>query len=105
MHLSPTTGWQQFGQTEVLLELIVCSLNLSENTDGWEYYNFNETSSTWCSNEVHGTNQLQIIFDSDSKDAKIKSLVVEMTNNSGVYFLQLFKLKSQLKRQFDVQVA
>jgi len=102
MQLSPSTGWSEFNQPDDVVLCISDFLQLAENGGIWEYYNFTETSSVWCSNETHATNQLQIVFDSDHRDSGIKSLVFELTNNGGRHFKQLFKLKKQLKNQFNI---
>ncbi len=105
MQLSPKTGWKDFHKADDVLEFISSFLRLVENGGIWEYYNFTENSSLWCSNEIQGTNQLQVVFDSDSQYSGIKSLFFEFTNNGGIHFKQLFKLKKQLRKQFDIRAA
>ena len=103
MHLSPIVGWKKFCNADDVVELISNTLRLSENGGIWEYFNFSETSSIWCSNETKATNQLQIVFDSNHADSNIKSIFFEFTNNGGTHFKQLFKLKKQLKNQYNIQ--
>jgi len=86
MHLSPIEGWVHFAQGDELVELISSSLDLVENGGIWDYYNFTQTSSLWCSSETRGTNQLQLSFNSDSEGAAICSLVFEFTNNGSTHF-------------------
>ncbi|TQV89699.1 hypothetical protein [Aliikangiella coralliicola] len=102
MFIKPATGWENFNQCDELLELIATSLRLEENEGIWQYYNFSECCSVWCSCEVSATNQVQITFDNCDANARIKSLVLEMTNNSGRHFKQLFRLRKELKNQFDI---
>ena len=104
MYLSPVDGWKEFEQGDDVVELISSFLALTVHGGIWDYYNFSETSSLWCSSEINGTNQLQLVFDSNNDNARIKSIVVEFTNNGGLHFKQLFKLKKQLKMQFKIQM-
>ena len=103
MQLSPPKGWQNFHKTDELIEFISDALLLTENDGIWEYFNFTETSSIWCSNETKATNQLQLVFDTDNTNSEIKSLFFELTNNGGSHFKQLFKLKKRLKNNFNIQ--
>ncbi len=103
MQLSPKMGWKDFHKAEDVTEFISGYLNLTENGGIWEYYNFTENSSLWCSNETKGTNQLQLVYDTNGKNAAIKSLFFEFTNNGGLHFKQLFKLKKQLRSLFDIR--
>lgn len=103
MHFKPALGWQTFNYSDELVELIATRLTLAESSGIWEYYNFDGKSSVWCSDETSATNQLLLKFDSEQDDAKVESLAIEMTNNSGQHFKQLFKLKNELKRQFDIR--
>ena len=103
MLVTPPQGWHQFNHGDDVIELIADSLKL-EDCDGiWQYYNFTENSSVWCSDEVEATNQLQITFESDHSNAMIKSLGIELTNNSSTYFKQLYRLKKKLKTEFDIR--
>jgi len=103
MQLSPQTGWKNFLKADDVTEFIAGYLSQAEQDGTWEYYNFAENSSLWCSDEIKGTNQLQLVFESDEDDAPIKSLFLEFTNNGGPHFKQLYRLKKQLKDQFDIQ--
>ncbi len=105
MQLSPQSGWKNFHRVDEMTEFIAGYLRLTEQGGIWEYYNFTKDSSLWCSNEIEGTNQLQLVFESDKDDSAIKSLFVEFTNNGGLHFKQLFKLKKQLKSQFDIRIV
>jgi hypothetical protein len=104
MYLFPINGWEEFNQGDEVMALITNTLVLAEDGGIWDYYSFSETSSLWCSSETSGTNQLQLVFDTDKKNSNIKSLMFEFTNNGGLHFKQLFKLKKQLKTQFNIHV-
>ena len=104
MYLFPINGWRTFNQGDELKELISNSLGLADDGGIWDYYNFSETSSLWCSSETSGTNQLQLVFDTNKSNSSIKSLMFEFTNNGGSHFKQLFRLKKQLKTQFNIHV-
>ena len=103
MLVEPCSGWKNFDQCDEVVEMIATRLKLKENNGIWQYYNFSESSSVWCSCEVSATNQLQITFDTCDDAAKIKSLGIEMTNNSGRHFKQLFRLRKDLKNRFDIR--
>lgn len=103
MQLSPQIGWENFLKADDVTEFIAGHLSLAKQGGIWEYYNFAENSSLWCSNETKGTNQLQLVFESDEDDSPIKSLFFEFTNNGGQHFKQLYRLKTQLKSQFDIR--
>lgn len=103
MLFEPACGWQDFDKSDEVVEFIANSLNLVEDQGIWEHYNFSEDSSVWCSSESHATNQLHLIFESSTDCAPIKSLVIEMTNNSATHFKQLLRLKSNLKRQYQIR--
>ena len=105
MLMAPKQGWQKFTQSDELVELIALSLVLEENKGIWQYYNFTKNSSVWCSDETGATNQLQVIFSSEDCEAGIKSLGLELTNNSSAYFKQLYKLKRILKSRFNIREA
>lgn len=104
MYVTPKAGWKSFKKADAVIELVVDSLALVENGGIWDYYNFTETSSLWCSSETKGTNQLQISFDSEDDHSGIKSMVLEFTNNGGKHFKQLFRLRKHLKNQFDIRM-
>lgn len=103
MRLSPIIGWSDFSQCVDVLRLINSTLGLAEDGGIWDFYHFTKNSSVWCSSEIRGTNQLKIIFDQDTDIYKIKLLSFEFTNNGGTHFKQLFKLRSQLIKQFDIR--
>ncbi len=103
MLIEPVSGWSQFEYSDDVVELIAQSMELVDNGGIWQYYNFTEDSSVWCSNETEATNQLQVTFDSNADDAKIKRLGIELTNNGSQYFKELFKLKKRLKIKFDIR--
>ena len=103
MFFKPENGWQHFDKDDEVVEFIAENLPLMDQDGIWEYYNFSECSSVWCSCEENATNQLQLTFDSSHDDARIKSLSIEMTNNSSHYFKQLFRLKASMKRQFRIR--
>lgn len=108
MIVRPEQDWKDFRHSDDVVELIATSLVLEENNGIWQYFNFEENqqsecASIWCSNELSATNQVNLTFDSDGADAKIKSLRMEMTNNASVYFKQLLKLKRELKKKFGIR--
>ncbi|MET1255743.1 hypothetical protein [Aliikangiella maris] len=103
MLMTPDEGWQNFSQSDELVELVASSLVLEENQGIWQYYNFSACSSVWCSDETCGTNQLQIIFTSEDSKATIKSLGLELTNNASEFFKQLYRLKRTLKSRYNIQ--
>ena len=103
MRLAPKEGWGKFARGDEVIELIADHLKLEENQGIWQFYSFADNSSVWCSDETEATNQLQVTFNSNTNEAHIRSLGVELTNNSSEYFKQLYRLKRQLKSRFNVQ--
>lgn len=104
MLVEPIEGWRLFVSSRDVIELISRDMGLVEKDEVWQYYDFSEKSSTWCSNEVGAINQVHITFEDENK-LKIKKLDVELTNNKTQYFKKLFKLKKQLKIQFNIRVV
>jgi hypothetical protein len=103
MLISPPGGWQHFEHKQQLLRLIDNQLKLKEKGGIWHCYHFSERSQVWCSDEVSATNQLQITFESNQSGAMIRSLGIEMTNNSSEFFIQLFRLRKALKTKFAIR--
>ncbi|MGX5173084.1 hypothetical protein ACUR5C_03545 [Aliikangiella sp. IMCC44653] len=104
MLFEPSKGWRNFTQSQELVQFITESLKLDSPKTQWEQFQINDRSSVWCSCETDSTNQIQIEFEKGQNKVKpIKSLGIEMTNNSSAYFKQLFKLKRQLKSRFDIR--
>jgi len=100
--LEPTETWQKFNRGDEVLELISSTLNLVENRGNWEYYNFTETTSFWCADQIGDTNQVHIEFESTDDNARISSLKFDMNNNSGKHFKELFGLRRKLRAEFDI---
>ncbi|WP_196140263.1 hypothetical protein [Aliikangiella sp. G2MR2-5] len=105
MILEPEKDWGRFESSDDVVEFIATELKLSENDGIWQYYNFDECSSVWCSAEIGATNQLNLKFDSNKPDAKIRRIGIELTNNAGIHFKQLFRLKRELKSRFGIREA
>lgn len=107
MIVKPEKDWKDFDQSREVVDLIEDSLVLEENKGIWQHFSFpeekqNQSASIWSSNELSATNQVNLTLDASDSDTKIKSLALELTNNSGEHFKQLLKLKRALKNQFGI---
>ena len=103
MLVTPPKGWQEFDEDDAVLKLINSSLNLDDINGIWQFYDLSENCSIWCSDELGATNQLQLTFESADNSRTIKSLGIELTNNSSQYFKQLYRLKKNLKSEFGIR--
>lgn len=103
MLVTPPNGWQAFDENEAVLKMINSSLDLNGLNSIWQFYQLSENCSIWCSDEIEATNQLQMTLESTDNGYSIKSLGIELTNNSSQYFKQLYRLKKNLKSEFNIR--
>ncbi len=103
MLVIPKQGWQNFIHSKDLLNFISETLVSTTENIHWEHFQISECALVWCSGEIDSTNQIQIEWKENGKNSlEIRSLGIEMTNNGGSHFKQLFRLKRELKKRFGL---